>query len=184
VPRYRLHLAAALALVAVAIGCGGDDDDVEGPPPEAPDRIRLESSAFRAGAAIPGRYSCDGEDVPPPLEWSGVPDGARSLALLVEDPDAPGGTFVHWTVWNMPATWRGLDGEPPPGSSQGENSSGETGWTGPCPPEDDSPHRYEFTIYALSRSLDLDEGASLEDVRSAIGDASLARGRLTGRFGR
>ena len=175
----RAAVAAALALVA---GCGGST--VEGPPPAAPDRIRVQSPAFRDGGEIPVRYTCDGEKSPPPLRWSGVPARTRELALLVEDPDAPDGTFVHWTVWRLPPSLERLDGAAPAGAREGENSFGDDGWGAPCPPEDDGPHRYVFTLYALSGDLGLDDGAGPGEVRSAIGDKSIARGSLTGRFHR
>jgi Raf kinase inhibitor-like YbhB/YbcL family protein len=170
-----------VAAVLVAAGCGGEK--VEGPAPSAPDRIRLESPAFRNGASIPVTYTCDGDDARPPLRWSGAPADA-SLALLVEDPDAPGGTFVHWTIWNLPAGSSRLVGDLPSGAREGENSKGKTGWTAPCPPEDDKAHHYEFILYALSAPLDLVNGAKPDDVREAITDKALARGRLTGLFDR
>jgi Raf kinase inhibitor-like YbhB/YbcL family protein len=173
--------------VALAVGvaaCGGSER-VEGPPPKAPDRIELTSSAFDDGGAIPRRFSCDGDDVSPPLSWSGVPDGARELALLVEDPDAPGGTFVHWVLFKLAPDTEDLgDGEVPQGARQGKNSRGDAGYAGPCPPEGDEPHHYEFVLYALSKPLDLPDGASADEVRAAVGDAALARGELVGRFGR
>ncbi len=178
---------ASLALVLGACtvaGCGGGDK-VDSPLPEAPDRIDLASPAFDDGQEIPKRFSCDGDDVSPPLEWNGVPTDARELALIVDDPDASGGTFVHWTVYGIdPGLARIDEGAAPSGAKQGENSSGDDGYTGPCPPEDDEPHRYVFALYALSKTLGLDEGAEPEEVRSAVREAALERGTLTGRFGR
>jgi Raf kinase inhibitor-like YbhB/YbcL family protein len=186
VPR-RFSPAAALTLVvlvaAVPSGCG--DDDVEGPPPAAPDRIRVSSPAFTPGGPIPRRFSCDGEDVSPPLAWTGVPGAARSLALLVEDPDAPDGTFVHWTLFDVPPGTSALRaGEVPAGAHEGENSFGDRGYGGPCPPEGDAPHRYRFLLYALRSAPGLDAGAPPEDVRAAVAERAIARGQLTGRFGR
>jgi Raf kinase inhibitor-like YbhB/YbcL family protein len=183
----RRSPAAGVVLVALMaaplIGCG--DDTVEGPPPSAPHRIRLTSPAFAPGAAIPQRFSCDGEDVSPPLQWSGVPGETRSLALLLEDPDAPGGTFVHWTLYAMAGTTTALrEGQVPPGAREGENSFGDDGYRGPCPPEGDEPHRYRFILYALRAAPDLEAGAPAEQVRGAIADAAIARGELIGRFGR
>src|SRR5215218_5042064 len=176
--------ATAAAIVAVALGACGDDT-VEGPPPAAPDRIRVTSPAFAANASIPARFTCDGEGVSPPLRWTGVPAATRSLALLMEDPDAPDGTFVHWSLYGIAPRSTGLrEGEVPAGAREGENSFGDEGYGGPCPPEGDEPHRYVFTLYALRAAPELDAGASPSDVRHAIGDAAVARGRLTGRFGR
>jgi Raf kinase inhibitor-like YbhB/YbcL family protein len=179
----RALTGVALTCLALA-GCGGGHT-VEGPPPAAPERIALTSPAFRGGGTIPERFTCDGEEVSPPLAWRDMPSGARSAALLVEDPDAPKGTFVHWTVWDLPARDGALPaGRLPAGARQGENSFGKERYGGPCPPEDDQPHRYVFTLYALNGPLGLDAGAKPEDVRSAIGEHALARGELTGRFGR
>jgi Raf kinase inhibitor-like YbhB/YbcL family protein len=179
----RAGIAAATALLALLAGCGGEK--VEGPPPAAPQRIKLTSPAFAPGATIPKRFSCDGKGVSPPLAWRGVPADARWLALLVEDPDAPGGTFVHWTLFDIPTEVRRLRaGESPAGARSGDNSFGDRGYGGPCPPEGDAPHRYRFVIYALRDELGLDAGASPQDVRAAIGERALARGELTGRFGR
>jgi len=181
VSRRRIAVAAtALALLA---GCGGEK--VEGPPPAAPERITLTSPAFAPGATIPRRFTCSGEGTSPPLAWKGVPAEARSLALLMEDPDAPGGTFVHWTLFDVaPDTGQLRAGGQPAGARTGENSFGDRGYGGPCPPEGDAPHRYRFVLYALRDKLGLDAGASPQDVRAAIGERAIARGQLTGRFGR
>ena len=174
----------ALVIGAALAGCG-DDDTVEGPPPRAPEQITVTSPAFAADADIPMRFTCDGDDVSPPLTWEGVPAGTRELALLMEDPDAPSGTFVHWTLYAMPADTTALrEGEVPAGAREGENSFGDTGYGGPCPPEGDEPHRYVFSVYALDAPLDLEAGASPDDVREAVADRATARGQLTGRFGR
>src|SRR5919198_2741869 len=138
---------ALLALPALALalaGCGGGDR-VEGPPPRAPDRITVTSPAFKDGATIPKRYSCDGANVSPPLRWRRVPGDARELALLVEDPDAPGGSFVHWVLFKIAPGLHGLaEGEVPNGTRQAKNSAGDDKWAGPCPPGGDPPHHYEF----------------------------------------
>jgi Raf kinase inhibitor-like YbhB/YbcL family protein len=175
----------ALPAVGLALAACGGGERVEGPPPSAPDRITVTSAAFRDGGTIPRRYSCDGDEVSPPLAWKGVPDGARELALLVEDPDAPGGTFVHWVLFKVPTgTDRLVEGDVPAGARQGENSAGKAAYAGPCPPKGDAPHHYEFTLYALKSALDLPDGAGADEVRAAVANAALARGRLVGRFGR
>jgi Raf kinase inhibitor-like YbhB/YbcL family protein len=181
----RLTAVAATALgCALPIGCG-DAGTVEGPPPAAPATLRLTSAGFADGQAIPRRFTCAGREVSPPLAWDGVPARARALALVLEDPDAPGGTFVHWTVFDIPRGVSGLRaGQVPAGAREGENSSGERGYRGPCPPEQDRPHRYVFLVYALKSALGLDAGAPPADVRAAIGRAAIARGQLTGRYGR
>ena len=128
--------------------------------------LTLTSPAFSAGRAIPAKYTCDGEDISPPLEWSGVPEKAQSLALIVDDPDAPDPAapkmrFVHWVLYNIPADVRGLpegaDGDSlPEGAREGKNDFKNTGYGGPCPPI--GRHRYVFTLYALDKSFN-DAGA-------------------------
>jgi Raf kinase inhibitor-like YbhB/YbcL family protein len=183
-----MHLARALlALPALGLalaGCGGGER-VSGPPPAAPDSITLTSPAFKNGGTIPKRFSCDGEQLSPPLRWRGVPNAARELALLVEDPDASGGTFVHWVLFKLPPSLDGLAPDTVPnGARQGTNSAGKSSWAGPCPPAGDAPHHYEFTLYALRRPLGQPDGADADAVRSAVAATALARGQLVGRFGR
>ena len=170
-----------LAIMAVA-GCGGGPT-AGGPPPKAPSGIRLASPAFPSGGRIPSRFTCGGDDVSPPLRWSHVPARARSLALFMDDEDAKG--FVHWTVLDLPPRARGLrGGRVLPGAVETENSFGDSGYGGPCPPDDDPPHRYRFALYALSKRLVLARKATPDDVHEAIAKTAIARGRLTGRFGR
>jgi Raf kinase inhibitor-like YbhB/YbcL family protein len=158
---------------------------VKTPAPSAPEKITLTSRAFADGQAIPKRYTCSGAEVSPPLAWTGVPAGTRELALLVEDPDAPGGSFVHWALFHLPPGLRRLGaGVVPDAARQGVNSGGDAKYAGPCPPAGDSPHHYEFTLYALKLALTLPDGAPARDVRDAIEKSATAEGRLVGRFGR
>jgi Raf kinase inhibitor-like YbhB/YbcL family protein len=174
-------VAVCAAALAVA-GCGGGERGSAAPAVKGA-AIELTSSAFANGAAIPRAYTCDGKGDSPPLAWSGVPDGARELVLVVEDPDAPGGTFVHWTLFKVaPSTTEIAAGGVPKGAAQGENSAGDDAWTGPCPPKGE--HRYRFTIYALRAASGLDEGAKPDAVRAAIGGRALGSGRLEGRYAR
>jgi Raf kinase inhibitor-like YbhB/YbcL family protein len=176
-------MSCLLVVILGLAACGGEK--ATEPAPEAPPGIELTSSAFDAGAPIPTRYSCDGDDVSPPLAWAKVPSTAKSLALLVEDPDAPGGTYVHWTVYGIPPdTRRFEENKPPANVKQGENSFGKTGYGGPCPPEGSKAHRYVFALYALRADLDLENGAKPDEVREAIAEHALARGRLVGTFRR
>jgi Raf kinase inhibitor-like YbhB/YbcL family protein len=179
--RRAIHRAGLLTLLLVG-ACGGGEKPSE-PLPTAAARLSLSSPAFADGAAIPRRFTCDGGEVSPPLRWSGVPSGARELALVVEDPDAA--RFVHWTVLAIPATTRGFAaGRLPAGAVETENSFGKRGWGGPCPPKGDQPHRYVFALYAVRRPLALGADASPDDVRAALAKGAVARGDLTGRYGR
>ena len=171
-----------LVAAALLAGCGGGDKPSK-PLPGAPASISLSSPAFEDGGTIPDRFTCSGKGVSPPLRWSRVPAKARELTLLVEDPDAD--RFVHWTLLAIPPRATGLsEGRVPAESVQTENGFGDRGWGGPCPPEGDDPHRYVFSLYATDAPLQLGDDASPDDVRSAVADHALARGTLTGRFGR
>jgi Raf kinase inhibitor-like YbhB/YbcL family protein len=173
-----------VCLLVFVAGCGGGDKAAE-PAPDAPPGIELTSPAFAAGQPIPAKYTCESNETSPPLRWADVPDGTKSLALLVEDPDAPGGTYTHWTVYGIPpATRRFEEGKAPPGSTQGENSFGDDRYGGPCPPKGDRAHHYVFNLYALRADLGLDANAKPDDVRAAIKKQAVARGRLIGTFKR
>jgi Raf kinase inhibitor-like YbhB/YbcL family protein len=144
--------------------------------------LSLSSPAFHADASIPARFTCDGQDVSPPLRWTRPSPRARSLALELQDPDAPGGVFKHWLLWNVSPRSRGL----PPHVSwrlQGRNSFGRIGYSGPCPPAG-STHHYVFTLFALDRKLTLPRGASSSRFRAAISGHVVSRGKLVGTYGR
>ena len=143
--------------------------------------ITVRSPAFAAGAMIPVRFSCRGSNTPIPLTWTGVPAGAASVALIMDDPDAPSGTFTHWVVFNLPAAGRGItNGRLPAGAAQAQNGRGQAAYTGPCPPS--GTHHYRFTVYAEPKRLPLQAGASLAEALAAIRSSPLASGRLTGLF--
>lgn len=152
-------------------------------------RFNLTSSVFGNGERIPDKYTCKGTDLSPPLRWEGYPEETVSFVLIVEDPDAPGGTFTHWVIYNIPAHVSEL-GEGvskverlPFGALQGLNDFNKVGYGGPCPPPG-KPHRYVFKIYALDTMLDLDPGASKDDVLKAMGGHILAETTLTGIYSR
>jgi Raf kinase inhibitor-like YbhB/YbcL family protein len=176
---------ALLLLAAVALVLGGCDggDKPSKELPAAPRTIRVLSPAFHDGGTIPKRFTCDGADLSPMLRLADVPPRARELALIVEDPDAD--RFVHWSVLGIPPGAAVIpEGEVPRGAVETENSFGDKGWGGPCPPEADDPHRYVFAVYALRTPLDLGADASADEVRDGIADATIGRGTLTGRYGR
>jgi Raf kinase inhibitor-like YbhB/YbcL family protein len=144
----------------------------------------LTSPAFHAGGRIPSAYTCARADVSPPLRWSGVPHRARTLALRLDDPDAPGGTFTHWTVWNLPtslaAIGANLGGH---WRFEGTNSFGRIGYGGPCPPPG-PPHHYVFRLYALDARLRLRRGATRTQFAAALRRHVLGTARLVGLYGR
>jgi hypothetical protein len=150
--------------------------------------LTLTSSAFSSSDLIPQKYSCDGDDVSPPLAWGDVPQNAASLVLIVDDPDAPAGTWVHWVLFNIPAEMRALQedvpaqAELPDGSTHGANSWKRTGYGGPCPPG--GTHRYFFKLYALDSKLNLEPGATKQDVLDAMEGHVLAQAELMGTFSR
>ncbi|HWE91071.1 MAG TPA: YbhB/YbcL family Raf kinase inhibitor-like protein [Pseudonocardiaceae bacterium] len=146
--------------------------------------IELRSPAFGNGDPIPERYTKDGGNDVPPLEWSEVPHGTAELALICDDPDAPGGSFVHWVLTGIPPTRTGLtDDELPATVAVGRNGFGELGWGGPRPPAG-GPHRYFFRLYAADQPLGLADGVDAEHVRAAIAGHVIARGTLVGLFAR
>ncbi len=153
------------------------------------DAISISSAAFQNSGNIPARYSCDGENVSPELSWSQPPAGTVSFALISDDPDAPGGTFVHWTIFNIPADKRELEEGVPrsevisDGSIQGMTDFRRVGYGGPCPPPG-RPHRYFFKLYALDSKLNLSASATKEDVEDAMEGHILAKGELMGLYGR
>jgi Raf kinase inhibitor-like YbhB/YbcL family protein len=153
------------------------------------DHMQLTSTAFAEGAAIPAKHTCDATNVSPPLKWSGAPAGAKSLALIVDDPDAPGGTWVHWVLFDLPPGTTELPEDLPKsqyvagGAKQGLNDFRHLGYGGPCPPRGKA-HRYFFKLYALDAMLDLKPGATKKDVEHAMEKHVLAEARLMGTYQR
>lgn len=145
--------------------------------------IQISSSAFAHNELIPKRYTCDGEDVSPELSWQNVPDGTISFVLIVDDPDAPIGTFVHWVLFNLPGNLNGLKEGVKGIGVGGVNDFRRSGYGGPCPPRG-STHRYFFKLYALDTTLSLTAGVKKADVEKAMQGHILAQGELIGRYGR
>ena len=142
----------------------------------------IESPAFGENEKVPAKFTCDGDNINPQLDISGVPDGTASLVLIVDDPDAPGGTWVHWTMWNLdPGTISISENSVPAGVIEGVTDFGVPGYGGPCPPS--GTHRYFFKLFALDITLDLDSSASAVDVESAIQGHVLDSAELVGLYG-
>jgi Raf kinase inhibitor-like YbhB/YbcL family protein len=166
-------------------GCAGNDKSVQDPQGPGP-KLKVTTSAFSEGKPIPKDYTGEGGDRSPPVKWDAPPDKTQSLALLVEDPDAPGGTFTHWVLFNLPADTRELAenasaGKLPNGAVQGTNDFGKTGYNGPKPPAGKS-HRYCFKVFALDKKLDLDAKVKHAQLAAAMRGHVLAEGEVMGTF--
>ena len=146
--------------------------------------LRVTSSAFSENETIPAKYTCDGQNVSPPLEWDGEPPDTKSLAVICDDPDAPSGTFTHWVLYDVPGGAHRLSEGSRGIGNEGRNSFKQTGYGGPCPPPKDGPHRYVFHFYALDVVSLGRPGLSREDVATAMRGHVLAEGQLTARYAR
>ncbi len=150
--------------------------------------LEIKSSAFNEGASIPSKYTCDGQDVSPPLTWSGAPADAKSFALISDDPDAPVGTWVHWVAWNIPASASSLKEDMDKGASlsdgtkQGMSDFKRPGYGGPCPPS--GTHRYFFKLYALDTTLNIPAASTKKDLEGAMKGHILAQTQLMGTYTR
>jgi hypothetical protein len=165
-------IAGALAIVLAAIvsfAAGGA-------------KMKITSSVFQEGANIPSKFSCDSANTSPPLQIADVPAGAKSLALIVDDPDAPSGLFTHWAVWNISPQINAIAEGNATKGVQGTNDFGKSGYGGPCPPS--GTHRYYFKIFALDRELDLPVGAKRSQLDAAMKGHVVAQGELMGRYSR
>ena len=185
-----------LLIVLPLAGCANRSQLVTQPPPANTStnnkaEIKLTSSAFSEGQPIPRAYTCDGVNISPPLEWSGVPKTARTIAIVCDDPDAPdapGGTWVHWVLYNLPADNIGLVENLPAterlkaGGFQGTNDFGKIGYGGPCPPS--GTHRYFFHVYALDSELPLNAGTTKAELMKAMEGHTLLQGQLMGTYRR
>lgn len=152
--------------------------------------MKLTSSAFENNETIPTAYTCEGENISPPLSWSGVPNKAKSLALIVDDPDAPSGTFTHWVAYNLPpmppnlAEGASLSDRLSEGLREGLNSFGEQGYGGPCPPRGGGEHRYFFRLYAINQQLHFTGRVTRDQLMDAIEGKTLDEAELMGLFAR
>ncbi len=210
--QFVMNLGTLLLLTAIISGCQSEQaskpvttepptipveatEEVEQPvnePTESPEPIQsqkefiLTSEVFIEGEPIPSKYACNGDDISPPLAWNGAPDNTNSFVLIMDDPDAPVGMWVHWVLFNIPRNATALDAgfpteaELPDGSQQGTNSWGRLGYGGPCPPS--GVHRYFFKLYALDAPLTLDESATKEEVLAAMEGHILTEAELMGTY--
>lgn len=142
--------------------------------------IIVTSPAFKENESIPAKYTCDGSNDNPPLDLANIPEAAASLVLIVDDPDAPGGTWLHWLNWNIPITHHIREGHK--SGIQGINDFKKRGYGGPCPPT--GTHRYQFKVYALNNILKIENTANVNDVEKAMSDNIMAFGSLTGIYSR
>jgi len=187
-PSRRAYLAAvgAAAVTFPLAGCSSGSHATSDP-----GKVDPTSTAVASGGSIPTRFTCDGADVSPPVSLD-APADAATWALVVSDPDAPGGTFTHWLIWNVPAKTdlpeavpRGRTVSSLGGATQGRNGFGDVGYGGPCPPSGDGPHTYRFDAYALGGRLDVDPSVDRGDLVDAIYAADLLTvGSLTATYGR
>jgi Raf kinase inhibitor-like YbhB/YbcL family protein len=176
----RLVAASALSLLALS-GCGGGGGAAVTTGPAVGRFSFTGASDVHPGQAIPTRFTCDGQDVSPKLVWTGVPEGAQELALALDDPDAPGGTFTHWLVWGIDPTSTTLAGA---GSApEGRNDFGKNGYGGPCPPRGQT-HHYVFRLLALDARVDLPAGADRSAFDKAVTPHVLAEARVTATYSR
>ena len=185
-PRLRKSLLVPVVIV-LSVGCSeqkqkaaSEVEIAKGVP-----TMQLTSTAFKEGEAIPTSHGYEDENLSPPLKWSDVPQGAKSFALICDDPDAPRGTWVHWVLFNISADTRELKSAPGgkvdiPGAIQGKSSFKKLGYGGPAPPS--GTHRYYFKLYALDKALDLKEGATKDEVAKAMNGHIVAQGQLMGKF--
>jgi hypothetical protein len=183
-----LLFLSTVFLLCAASGCGPGPSPSPAAPAGTSALLALTSAAFGAEEAIPARHTCDGEDLSPPLAWGDPPAGTQSLALVMDDPGAPVGTWVHWVLFNLPAESRTLPEAVPPeralpdGGQHGQNSWRRPGYGGPCPPS--GTHRYFFKLYALDIVLELEAGATKKALSQAMEGHILAEGQLMGTYTR
>ena len=162
-------------IITICIGCIEEKQKEVG-------NMKLSSPAFENGGAIPAEYTCDGADVSPALSFSDIPENAKSLALIVDDPDAPMGTWVHWVVWNIPPNTAGFSKGENITFPQGKNDFGKLDYGGPCPPS--GTHRYYFKLYALDTMLNLETGVTKKHLEDAMSGHIIEKVELMGTYSR
>jgi len=183
--KRKLWLAAFLAVSMLAIFIllvsGRKEPKME---EASSSGLQLVSAVFREGAVIPIQYTCKGQNVNPPLNILHPPVGTQSFSLIMHDPDAPSGDFLHWLVWDIPPSTEGIAvNSVPVGAMQGYNGSDKVGYMGPCPPAGTGMHRYVFELYALDKTMDLGRDTNRQDLENAMKEHVLDKSTLTGVFG-
>jgi Raf kinase inhibitor-like YbhB/YbcL family protein len=191
--RSIVRLLVTTLILGLALACGEKKSEKNNAGKDNNMRtFKIKSPAFADGDTMPVKYTCDGDDISPKLEWSGVPDGAKSLALICDDPDAPMGTWVHWVMFNLPPDMTQIDEKYTPSRGLSDNDDGIIdgindfrcpGYNGPCPPKGPA-HRYYFKLYALDIILNLKTGASKTDVEKAMSGHTLEQVELIGKYQR
>lgn len=178
------HLCISLFFMISIVLCVSEEGNTKNRGGRDMDTLTVSSTAFKEGGMIPRKYTCDDRDLSPQIAWSGVPAKAKSIALICDDPDAPAGTWVHWVVFNIPATVKDLpEGASLPGGAKlGINDFRKLVYGGPCPPG--GTHRYYFKVYALDTMLNLKEGATKGELLKAMEGHLLAQGQLMGKYKR
>lgn len=177
-------LAGVLLVGTGASACGGPGDAQDDPAPSVTASIIVSSPDFNNDEKLPQRYTCDGAGQVPRLHWTDVPKDTKALAVLVDDPDAPAGPYVHWLVLDLPAGARSLSGHVPAAAHQARDSAGKTGWTPPCPPSGDQAHHYRFTVYALRKATGLPNGVDDQRAKNAIDELAIGRGQVVATYKR
>lgn len=190
----RTRASAFTILLSLTLpGCGASRQPRSPDPPgkqssDQKSEIKVTSVAFKEGQPIPRQYTCNGVNVSPPIEWSGVPKAAKTIAVVADDPDAPAGTWVHWVLYNLPAENIGLVENVPAdetlkaGGFQGKNDFEKIGYGGPCPPS--GTHHYFFKVYAVDAELPLKAGATKADLETALSGHVMTQGQLMGTYQR
>jgi Raf kinase inhibitor-like YbhB/YbcL family protein len=188
IERISIVILLSLALSSCTSQTPSAGSSVPSPMPPSSTSLQVASASFKEGQLIPRQYTCDGVNISPPLEWSGVPKSAKTIALVADDPDAPGGTWVHWVFYNLPAANIGLvenlpaDESLKAGGFQGKNDFGKIGYGGPCPPS--GTHHYYFKVYAVDSKLSLKAGATKAELLKAMEGHIVGQGQLVGTYAR
>jgi Raf kinase inhibitor-like YbhB/YbcL family protein len=184
----NLWFMTALSGCLMTASCADNNNPPKNTPPKTMS-IQITSTAFADGQPIPAKYTCDGDDVSPPLQWTNAPVNTKSFALICDDPDAPVGAWVHWVAYNLPANATGLPEDVAKtqtiagGAKQGLNDFRRVGYGGPCPPLG-KPHRYFFKLYALDAMLNLKPGLTKKELLKVTNGHVLAEGQLMGTYQR